>query len=76
MVALAWEESRGAPDPLFLERKAQPTTPIRRRFRSDPVEEIAYELSRVFRVSPQAMKIRLGDLGLLRDHGVGDSMFG
>lgn len=76
MVALAWEESRGAPDPLFLERKAQPTTPIRRRFRSDPVEEIAYELSRVFRVSPQAMKIRLGDLGLLRDHGVGGSMFG
>ena len=76
MVTLAWEESRGAPDPLFLERQARSASSDRRRFGTDPAEEMAYELSRVFRVSAQAMKIRLGDLGLLRDHGLSDSMFG
>ena len=76
MVAQAWEESRGTRDPLFVDGEGLSATAGRRRFRSDTAGAVTWELSRVFRVSPSAMKIRLGDLGFLRDHARRDSMFG
>jgi IrrE N-terminal-like domain len=75
MVAQAWEESRGTPDPLFVD-EGGPSATAGRRFRSDAAGAVTWELSRVFRVSLAAMKIRLGGLGLLRGHARRDSMFG
>jgi hypothetical protein len=76
MVARAWEASRGTPDPLFMDEESLSATAGRRRFRSGTAGAVTWELSRVFRVSPPAMKIRLGSIGLLRGHARRDSMFG
>jgi len=66
MVVQAWEESRGTLDPHFVGGENN----------SDTFGAVTWGLSRLFRVSPAAMKIRLGALGLLRNHARRDSMFG
>ena len=76
MVARAWEESRGTPEPLFLGDRGQAASADLGRLRWSPAQAMAWEMSSTFGVSPQAMTIRLGSLGLLRPHGRRDSMFG
>lgn len=76
MVVRAWEELRGVSNPIFIEENAPLTSAGRRRFRLGPAEAIVCELSSTFKVSPQAMKIRLRNIGLLRDHARANSMFG
>lgn len=74
MVARAWEESRRSPSPFFVGEKTPSAS--RRRFQLDPAETLASELSNTFGVSLQAMKIRLRNIGLLRNHARESSMFG
>lgn len=76
MVVRAWEKLRGTSNPIFIEENVSLASTGQQRFRLGPAEAIACELSSTFEVSPQAMKIRLRNIGLLRDHARANSMFG